>query len=314
MEATVPSSPAPRNLSRYWLATRPYAYTAALVPVLIGTAAARFLFPSLSVIWIHFALVLLGSIAIQAVSNVVNDYYDAKWGLDNPDNNGRMNALVSHLITFREAKGLIAFCAVIAGLIGLYFVSVVGGPITGLLAVGVVLAIGYTAPPLKLKYRAMGDLAVIAGFGFGMSLGAYMVQAYGQPAFLSLPALAKLAVYTLPSALLVVAILHTNNHRDRGNDIEFGARTLGNVLSPQTSKGLLFGLLLMPYALVAVEVATGYGTPWWALVLLAVPPLGAVLKRVRADEFEGMLVPDVAKLHGIFGLLTALAICLAVLR
>lgn len=310
METTVSSAPAPRTLRRFWLATRPYSYTAALVPVLIGTAAARLLFPALAIHWFQFVLVLVGAVAIQAVSNVVNDYYDAEWGLDNPGNYGRMNALVSGLITFREAKGLIAFCAVLAGLIGLYFVAIVGTPLVWLLAAGLVLAVGYTAPPLKLKYHALGDLAVLAGFGLGIALGAYIVQAHGQPGYLSVGKLTKLLLYGLPSALLVVAILHTNNHRDRRNDVEYGARTLGNVLSPVASKRLLLALLGLPYLIVAGAILGGFATPWWTLVGLSVPPLVGILKRVKADEFEGMLVPDVAKLHGMFGVLTAVAMAL----
>ncbi len=48
-----------------------------------------------------------------------------------------------------------------------------------LVGLGGVLAIEYTAPPLKLKYRALGDLAVLLAFGFGMILGSYAVMSFG---------------------------------------------------------------------------------------------------------------------------------------
>ncbi|RYG39566.1 prenyltransferase, partial [bacterium] len=260
---------------------------------------------------LSIALAVVGAIAIQAVSNVVNDLYDARCGLDNRDNYGRMNALVAGQITAKEAKGIVLAATTVAVLVGGYFAATLGQPIAWLLVAGLVLAFGYTAPPLKLKFHALGDLAVLFGFGFGMALGSYIVQAFGQPGYLNPASLLRLLLYGLPSALLVVAILHTNNHRDRANDQEYGARTLSNLLTPDASKSLLLALLVTPYVLVLVGVLAGLATPFWMLTLLSLPPLIGILKRVQADDFGGMLVPSVAKLHGLFGILTVVALKLA---
>ncbi|RYG37964.1 prenyltransferase [bacterium] len=311
MEAAVPTPSPFRTIGRYWMATRPYSYTAAVVPVFIGIAVARLLFPAHPMQWLAISLTVAGAISIQAVSNVVNDLYDARCGLDNQGNYGRMNALVSGLVTVKEAKGIILAATTVALLIGGYFVVTLGGPILWLLMAGLVLAFGYTAPPLKLKFHALGDMAVLLGFGFGMALGAYIVQAFGQPGYLEPAVLLRLILYCLPSALLVVAILHTNNHRDRANDLEYGARTLSNLLTSDTSKRLLVALLITPYVLATVAILIGAATPLWGLAFLSVPALLKILMRVRADEFGGMLVPDVAKLHGMFGILTVVAIKIA---
>ena len=45
--------------------------------------------------------------------------------------------------------------------------------------VGIVVSLGYTAPPLKLVYRGLGEVAVAIGFGPLMLLGAYVVQTGG---------------------------------------------------------------------------------------------------------------------------------------
>lgn len=288
------------------MATRPYSFTATLVPVLIGTAAAKVLFPHVTVNWGQFVLVLLGALAIHIVSNVLNDYYDAKSGLDNPDNFGRFNAIVAGLTSPKEMLGIAGAAAVVSLAIGIYFLSVAGAPILVLMVLGAFLAFFYTAPPVKLKHRVLGDVAVLLGFGLGMAYGAYVVQAHGQKGYLDWVVLATVFAYAFPTALPMVGILHANNHRDRENDREYGARTLANVLSPGASKQVMIALLLLPFGLLFGTTLAGMTTPWVFIVALAIPPMLKVLRDVKADRFEGPLVPQIAQFHGMFGLLAAI--------
>lgn len=298
-------------MARFWLATRPYSFTAAAVPAFLGTATSKLLNPAIYISWVSFFLVLIGCVAIQTVSNLVNDLFDAKSGLDNLENFGKMNCIVSGLVTKQEVINLILVACLISASIGAYFVSQVGIPMLGVVAFGGILAIEYTAPPLKLKYRALGDIAVMLGFGLGMVFGAYMVQAHGDPGYLGAGQLTRLLAYSLPSALLVVGILHANNHRDRANDHEYGAVTLGNVLSEAASKNLLLGLIVGAYAISILTAVAGI-TSWYNLiVLLSVPPLIPILKAIRVNDYS-MSVPNIAKLHGLFGLLTTIGVVLKI--
>ena len=66
------------------------------------------------------------------------------------------------------------------GAIGLILLAL--RPSTALLVIGVVgiiVSLAYTAPPLKLVYRGLGEVAVAIGFGPLMLLGAYVVQTGG---------------------------------------------------------------------------------------------------------------------------------------
>ncbi len=315
MDTAIPAAPQapapPQGFAKYWLATRPYSFTAAVVPALLGTATAKFVHPDSSTNWLAFLMVVVGCVAIQTVSNLVNDLFDAKSGLDNPNNFGRMNCIVNGLVTKEEVVNLILFASLISGAIGAYFVAQIGTPMLAVVSLGAFLAFEYTAPPLKLKYRALGDVAVMLGFGLGMVFGAYLVQAHDQPDVFAGSQLVRLLGFSLPSALLVVAILHANNHRDRLNDREFGATTLGNVLSEAGSKKLLIGLLIGAYAISIAAAVTGI-TSWFNLiVLLSVPPLMAVLKAINVDDYS-MSVPNIAKLHGMFGLLTTIGVVLKI--
>ncbi len=296
------------RIGALWLATRPYSFTATLVPVMIGTGVAKVLFPTLTVQWGHFVLALLGALAIHVVSNVLNDVFDARSGLDNKDNFGRFNAVVAGSVTPREMLGIAVGAGLVSLLVGIYFLSVVGTPILVLMLLGAFLAVFYTAPPVKLKHRVLGDVAVLLGFGLGMAYGAYFVQAYAAPGYLATGRLIAVLAYAFPTALPMVGILHANNHRDRANDREYGARTLANVLSPARSKDVMFALLLAPLALLLATSLGGLTTFWVLLTALSIPPLLKVLGEVKADHFEGPLVPQIAQFHGMFGLLATLGL------
>ncbi len=296
------------KLRALWTATRPYSFTATLVPILIGTGVAKVLFPALAVGWLHFALALLGALAIHVVANVLNDFFDARSGLDNKDNFGRFNAVIAGLTTPKEMLGIAAFAGVVSAVVGGYFLVVIGLPILVLALLGAFLAVFYTMPPVSLKHRALGDMAVLLGFGLGMAYGAYVVQAYATPGYLATGRLIAVFAYAFPSALPMVGILHANNHRDRVNDREYGARTLANVLSPARSKDVMFALLIAPLLFFVATSVAGLTTAWILLAALSLPPLFKVLQEVKADHFDGPLVPQIAQFHGLFGLLTTLGL------
>jgi 1,4-dihydroxy-2-naphthoate octaprenyltransferase len=298
-------------MRRWWQATRPYSFTAAAVPVALGTGLAPLLHPGLAMDWIVAALALAGAVAAQAVSNLVNDYVDARTGLDHAGNEGRSNCIVAGLLSPGAVLRLAAACAALATAIGLYLAWATAPIVLALMVAGALLAVFYTAPPLQLKYRALGDLAVFLAFGALILVGAYAVQAHGMAGYLDLPRIAVLAVYGLPPALLVVAILHANNHRDRPSDRASGARTLANLLPPAASRALLWVLLAGAYGGVAAAAVAGLATRWTLLALLSLPLAVPIARRIRADDFGGDLVPRIAQLHGIFGGLLAMGVGVA---
>lgn len=292
-------------MRRFWIATRPFTFTGALVSAALGTAVARLLAVP-RVDWPVALAVAVGCVGAQALANVVNDLVDYRTGVDTPQNFGRHNALVAGSVRPREmlalAIGVAAACAVLTLLLNRR------APLLPAIALGAVVCVGYTVPPISLKRRALGDVAVLLGFGAGMFLGAYVAQARAWPTGASGLAL---GAYALPCALHITAIVYANNHRDRESDRLAGVRTVANRLSAQSSQGVLLALLLVPFAAVPLLASLGTTTPWSLVALLAAPALLSPLRLILRGELDTNLVPKVARLQGAFGGLFVLGLALA---
>src|SRR5687767_6447824 len=80
-----------RGLRAWWQLTRPHTLTAAFVPVFLGTALAL---EEGKIDFLLFSAMLLASLMIQAATNMFNEYYDFKHGLDNEHSIGIGGAIV----------------------------------------------------------------------------------------------------------------------------------------------------------------------------------------------------------------------------
>jgi 1,4-dihydroxy-2-naphthoate polyprenyltransferase len=150
------------------------------VPVLLGIAIAAS--DGAFDPWLAFVTVIGAALAHLAI-NVTNDVFDTLSGADEANPNptqfsGGSRVVIYDLVTMRRLIALATGLFTAAALIGLYLVWVTRS--VELLAIGVagiLLGIAYTAPPLKLVHRGLGEIAVALGFGPVMLLGAYVVQA-----------------------------------------------------------------------------------------------------------------------------------------
>ena len=239
-ETGIKADPAPRFLVKWFLAARPFSFTASVMPVIFGTLLAgavgeASLKPGL------FFLAMLAIVALHAASNLFNDVQDYKRGIDRKVFSVS-GGVVRGWITPDEALlGAVILCGV--GLfIGLLLAIVIGWPILILGLIGIASGAGYSLGRLGLKYCALGDLAVFLNFGLLGSLGAWMVQTRS---FSWVP-----VFWALPIALLVVAILHANNWRDISSDRGGGVKTVAAVLGEDGSFWYYCFLVVAPYVLV----------------------------------------------------------------
>jgi len=290
------------RLLRIWLlAIRPASLTAALVPVLVGTAVVadeRFRGGL-------FAMALAGSLVIQAGTNLVNDFFDHVQGIDTADTPGPSGAIQRGLLSPGAVlAGGIALFAVGAAL-GLTITAIVGWPVLALGVASVLAGFFYTAPPLKLAYRAMGEATVFVFMGIVIVIGAAYVQveAWTWEAFLA----------SLPVALLVAAILHANNLRDIEEDRAHGKLTLATMLGRPAADFELAALVLGAYIAAAALAASG-GAPLTSLVAFASLPLALALLRAmsrsRSTAALNRVLGGSAGLHLLFGLLWAMGFAL----
>lgn len=252
-----------------WLALRtmrlPF-LSATVVPVLLGIAiAAR---QGAFDPWLAL-LTLVGACFAHLGTNVANDVFDTLSGADEANVNptqysGGSRVVIYDLVTIRQLAVLAGGLYVGAVAIGLLLVWLTASPTLlwiGILGIGV--GIAYTAPPLKLVYRGVGELAVGIGFGL-LVVGASVVQTRT----LSAEAL----VAAVPMAILVALILYVNEIPDRSGDAAAGKGTLPVRLSPATVQLGYLVAALAAFAVIVGGVVAGL-LPWPTLVALAGLPL-----------------------------------------
>ena len=264
------------RLSPVWtflLATRLPFLTATIVPILLGIAvAARDGYFS----WWLALLTLVGGAAIHIGLNTANDIFDALSGADEANYtptqfSGGSRVIQRGLVSLRQMCALSGGAYIVGISIGITLVLTRGS--LELLAIGllgVVLSVFYTAPPLRLVHRGLGELTTALGFGPIMVLGAYVVQAEK----LSWEAF----VVSVPVAILIALVLYVNEIPDRYSDAAVGKRTLPARLGRvAVTRGFLIAALA---AFAVVLFAAAFGViPRPALIALAALPLVAKVYR-----------------------------------
>ena len=284
-----------------WLqAARPRTLPAAVVPVVVGTACAR----AAGAIALGPALAALaGAIAIQIGTNFANDVFDAEKGTDGPDRIGPTRAVAAGLISARAMKIATAIAFGVACAFGLYLLAVAGWPVAAIGVVSIVAGLAYTGGPWPLGYHGLGDVCVLAFFGFVAVCGTAFVQ-LGR-----VPGVAIAA--SIPVGALATAILVVNNVRDRAGDARTGKRTLavrfGRGAAIVEYVVLLAGAYAIPLALAAVR------SPWCALPLVSAP-LAIVrvrdLARATTGPEHNRLLAATAQLLLVHGTLFAIGLVL----
>jgi 1,4-dihydroxy-2-naphthoate octaprenyltransferase len=233
--------------------------------------------PGLRVNWFHFVLALAGCVLAHAGANLISDYFDFRHNVDREETFGSSRILVEGAISPGRilAGSWVAFA--IASAIGAYLVFTIpnGMFLIGLIALGGVLALFYTAKPVAFKYHALGDVAVFVSFGSAMTLGAYFVQAH---TFSWSP-----VICTLPLGLLVDAILHGNNLRDIKHDRVAEIRTVAMMLGEGRAKLMYYALVFGAYLLTLALVLTGQLPPVSMATWLSLP-LAVKLARIVGNK------------------------------
>jgi 1,4-dihydroxy-2-naphthoate octaprenyltransferase len=290
-------------IRRWFPLFRPFTLTAAAVPVLVGGALAG---------WdgtFHvdrFVALLLCAALIQAATNMLNEYFDYRRGLDTTESVGIAGSIVHGQLS-AEAVLRGALLTLTAALVfGLYLVAVVS---PWLLLVGAVSVLGayvYSGGPKAVSSTPFGEAQVFVLMGLLLvGLGYYVHHE---------TVTGQVLVAALPVSCLVAAILLGNNIRDMAGDAARGRRTLPIVSGRAAGVAILTALLFGAELLLVVAVLTG-AAPWPALLgLLSLPLAPRIVARFRETALPSALHPAVkgiARLHLVQGTLYALGVTLA---
>ncbi|MGH7666952.1 MAG: LLM class flavin-dependent oxidoreductase [Candidatus Dormibacteria bacterium] len=293
--------------ARGWLEiTRPFALTASVVPV---SAAGSLAASQGHFSWALFALVLVGAVLLQVGTNVINEVYDVRQGVDAITSPRASQALLTGRVREREAFALAGVAFAVATAIGVVLILTRGWPLAVLGAIGLLGGWGYTAPPLQYKYRAAGLPLVFLLMGPLMVLGAYFTIT-GQ---LTVAA----AAVSLPIGLLVTAILHGNEWRDIGEDARAGISTVSIRAGRRFAHHLYVDLVVGAFLLLAIMVAVGLLPRLSLLALLSLPLLVRALHASQLgasgqQRAIAMIDLETAQLHASFGLLLVAGIAISI--
>jgi 1,4-dihydroxy-2-naphthoate polyprenyltransferase len=287
---------AKRQTNPWVQAARLRTLPAAIVPVLVGSAAA---FSDRVFDWQAFALALVGALSIQVAANFANDASDAARGADPVDRVGPRRMVASGVIGARHmwiaTAGTIAVA--IASGIGL---TLLAGPLVILIGVASIVAmLGYVGGPIPYGYRGLGELFVFLFFGLVATSGSRFVHDGSLPGWVWFAG--------VPIGMLAAAILVANNLRDIATDEQVGKRTLAVLLGRHRTR-LVFAGLTWGAIVVSVVLAAARIVPVAALAVALVVPMVLRLNRIAGNDEPTALVPllaGTARLHLVFGVLFA---------
>ena len=296
---------ADKGFKVWWHLTRPHTLTASFVPVLLGTAIAL----AVNHETIHFELffaMLIASMLIQAATNMFNEYYDYKRGLDNEDSVGIGGTIVRHGVAPKTIMLIaLAFYAV-AMLLGVYICAMSSW---WLVAVGLVcMLIGflYTGGPYPIAYSPFGEIVSGAVMGMGIVLIAFFIQT-GEVTV-------EAVLISVPSMILVGAIMLSNNIRDIVGDTEGGRKTMAILVGRHNAVTVLAAFFIVSYVWIIGLVIFTPLTPWALLVFLSIKKPIEAVKLFRAKEKPLEVMPAMkytAQTNTIFGFLLAIGLLIS---
>ncbi len=290
------------SIYRNWfLASRPWSFSMTAISVSVGSALGAI---DGSFSWTLYLMTLLATVLLHAATNLINDYYDVKSGVDTQEVSTaqyRPHPLVEGKLAAGHVKvaAYILYC--LSVLIGIYLAATRGWALMWIGVAGAFASLTYTAPPLKYKYSALGEISVFLMWGPLMVAGAYFVQrqTFSLNAFW----------ISLPFGALVALVLLANNIRDIKHDQDKGILTLAIVLGQR--HGLMLYFLLVVLAYLAIILMSIFGPLYlWSLIVLLSLPLALKLLRLMMKQIPADADARTAQLDTAFGVLLVISLIL----
>ena len=291
------------NIYRNWfLASRPWSFSMTAISVSVGGALAA-IYGEFS--WFLYLVTLAGTILLHAATNLINDYYDVKSGVDTQEvatAQYRPHPLVEGKLEAGKVRTAAYILYGLSTVLGIYLAATRGWELLWIGLIGAFASIAYTAPPLKYKYNALGEISVFLMWGPLMVAGAFFVQRQE----FSMNAL----WVSLPFGVLVALVLLANNIRDIAHDRDKGVLTLAVVLGQH--KGILLYGTLVVLAYLGIILMSIFGPLYlWSLIVLASFPLALGLLKQMKAHVPADADARTAQLDTAFGVLLVVSLVLA---
>lgn len=285
------------HLKAWLIGARPKTLSAAVMPVLVGTALSAN--RGYAVRWWISLAALASAVFIQIGTNLFNDALDFARGADTSERTGPTRVTQSGLLPKETVLrgGAIAFC--IALIFSIPLVIVGGWPIVAIGLLSLLAGYAYTGGPFPLAYRGVGEVFVILFFGIIAVAGVVFLQT-GQ-----WPVDARWAGVQV--GCLAAAILAINNLRDWKTDQQSSKWTLAARFGVEFGRVEIASFILIPFAMGSRWFFAGnYFAACLPLLALpvAVPVIAGVVRHEPSSHYNLYLV-GASLLEVVFALLLA---------
>jgi 1,4-dihydroxy-2-naphthoate octaprenyltransferase len=240
-------------ISLYFFATRPAFLSATLVACMLGLAGAAY--SGVAIQPLTAVMTVLLALLVHAGVNVLNDYFDALNGTDASNVErlypftGGSRFIQNGVLTLAQTMyfGYILLVAAMLG--GLWLVFQVSNGLLLLGAFGMFIGLAYSASPLRLNSRGLGEICVLLGF-LAIVVGTDFVQ---RRLFSFEPFIVGMSY-----ALLVTNLLYINQFPDRKADDGAGKHNLVVRLPLNLAVWFYFLAALLALLWITVMVISGY--------------------------------------------------------
>lgn len=266
------TNPPPRQqvdaVTRWIVVTR-----AAVLPMTLvaGLVAALLAVGKPGLDWRWLVLAIVGITFAHIANNLMNDLYDTQVGTDSTTYPRALYAphpVLSELVSRRTLVAAIMLVNLVDLAVLVVLTVARGWPVLIFALAGFAVSVAYTAPPLRLKKRGLGEPDVFVVWGPLMVCGTYY-SAVGTVGW-------DVLVASLPYGLLCTTVL-MGKHIDKiPFDEPLNIRTLPVILGQSRARVITLAMMAGFYFLVAAAVLVR-AMPWPALVVVvALPRLAKV--------------------------------------
>ena len=291
------------SLGSWFIAIRPKSLSAAVVPILVGTALSHQMYEK-----VRFELslqALLCAFLIQIGTNFINDALDYKKGADTSERLGFTRVTQSGLLSLKQVWWAGIFAFLLSAVFSIPLVQAGGWPIIVIGIFSILFGYAYTGGPFPLAYLGLGDLFVLLFFGWIAVAGVFYLNCGAMPT-------ASVIVAGTQVGLLAMLLLAINNLRDYKSDKKAHKKTLAVRFGPTFGRVEIILTCFLPFVL---------GMYWWfvdlywaAILPWGICPLALTIvartwnepPSVRYNQYFA----QAGALHLVFGILLAFGLIL----
>lgn len=238
--------------------------------------------------WMIFVLATVGIVMAHSAADFIDDYYDFKNGnLGNKEQQFHDSPLIRGEITTKQVLLATLLCMVVALFAGAYLLYEVGLPVLYLTIAGTFIVLFYTAPPIRLNYRGLGETMLFFAFGPMIVFGSFYVlngSFSWEPIFASFP----LGIFTMNVGIV-------SNTFDYHDDVKSGKRCIPVRFGQKVAVRIITIGTLLAYLVIALGIFLGFLPLWTWLSFLTLPLAFLVIKETSQFENLKMYTPAMGK-------------------